>query len=38
MKVNKIGSKIVIPTIIIFNEFIGLYWWSYEVVILKRNK
>lgn len=32
MKINKISSKIVIPTIIIFKEFIGFYWWNYEIV------
>jgi len=33
MVVNIVGSKVIIPTIIIFNSFISFHWWNYEVVL-----
>ena len=37
MKINKIGSKVVIPTIIIFKNFVSLHWWCYEIVLFERR-
>lgn len=37
MKINKIGSKVVIPTIIIFKNFVSFHWWFYEIVLFKRK-
>jgi len=36
MKINKIGAKVVIPTIIIFNNFISFHWWCYEIIIIEK--
>lgn len=36
MKINRIGSKILIPTIIKFNYFIGFYFWDYEIIIYEK--
>jgi len=37
MKINKIGAKIVIPTIIIFKDFVSLHWWCYELVLFEKT-
>jgi len=37
MKINKIGAKIVIPTIIIFKHFVSFHWWYYEIVLFERK-
>ena len=37
MKINKIRAKIIIPTIIIFKDFISFHIWTYEVVLFERK-
>ncbi len=43
MKVNKVGAKVIIPTIIIFKDFFGFilrvsfHWWCYEIVLFGRK-
>lgn len=39
MQINKIngGPKIVIPTIIIFRDFVSFNWWCYEIVLFTRK-
>ena len=37
MKINKVGSKVVIPTIIIFKDFVSLHWWCYELVLFEKT-
>jgi hypothetical protein len=38
MKINKIGSKVVIPTVIIFKNFVSLHFWCYEIVLFKKKE
>ena len=37
MKVNKVGARVVIPTIIIFKDFVSFHWWRYEIVLFARK-
>ena len=37
MKINKIGVKVLIPTIIIFKAFVSFHWWYYEIVLFERR-
>ena len=37
MELNKIGAKVIIPTIIVFKDFISLNWLNYELVIYERK-
>ena len=37
MKVNKVAAKIIIPTIIIFNNFVSFHFWHYEIILIKRK-
>jgi hypothetical protein len=36
MKINKIGIKVIIPTIIIFKNSVNLHWWCYELVLFDK--
>ena len=37
MKINKIGIKVIIPTVIVFKSFVSFHWWCYEVVLFERK-
>ncbi len=36
MKINKIEIKVIIPTIIIFKNFVNFHWWCYEIVLFEK--
>ncbi len=37
MKINKVGARVVIPTIIILKNFVSFNFWCYEVILYERN-